>query len=73
MCVVTIDGTKTKMLTFFRDPGLRTGDRVPPVLYDDLGNRTLAKYWPVVESYSYDFPVRPGSAHHLALKRADKI
>ena len=59
----------TKTLTFFRDPGLRRGDKVPKVIYDDFGRRTLGKHWPVVESYSYSFPVRAGSEHHLTLSR----
>jgi hypothetical protein len=58
---------KTKMLTFFQDPGLRRGDRVPRVLYDDMGNRTLGKHWPSVECYSYSYPVRAGSEHHLTV------
>ena len=59
-----------KILTFFRDPKLRRGDKVPKVLYDDMGNRTLAKHWPVVKTYGYSYPIRSGSEHTLVVAKS---
>jgi hypothetical protein len=45
---------KVRILRFQSDPKLRRGDRVPRVLHDHLGQRVLAKHWPIVVGATYE-------------------